>query len=67
MLPLGDEVDERVRAGTLRELPGIGASTAEVIEAAVEGRMPARLAKLEREVGGPLVQGGEEVRAAAAR
>ena len=49
--------------GTLRELPGIGASTAEVIEAAVEGRMPARLAKLEREVGGPLVQGGEEVRA----
>ena len=28
------------RAGTLRELPGIGASTAEVIEAAVEGRMP---------------------------
>jgi len=63
VLPLGDEVSVRVREGTLRELPGIGASTAEVIEAAVDGRMPARLAKLEREVGGPLVQGGEEVRA----
>ena len=63
VLPLGDEVEQRVRQGTLRELPGIGASTADVIEAAVDGRMPARLAKLEREVGGPLVQGGEEVRA----
>ena len=63
VLPLGDEVAVRVREGTLRDLPGIGASTAEVIEAAVEGRMPTRLAKLEREVGGPLVQGGEEVRA----
>jgi putative hydrolase len=62
VLPLGEEIDERVRAGTVRELPGIGASTADVIEAAVEGRMPQRLAKLEREVGGPLVQGGEEVR-----
>ena len=38
ILPLGDEVAERVEAGTLRELPGIGAATAEVIEAAVEGR-----------------------------
>ena len=34
ILPLGDEVDQRVAEGTLRELPGIGASTAEVIEAA---------------------------------
>jgi putative hydrolase len=62
ILPLGDEVADRVRQGTLRELPGIGASTAEVIEAAVEGRTPARLAKLERENAGPLVQGGEELR-----
>ena len=67
ILPLGDEVAERVRQGTLRELPGIGASTAEVIEAAVEGRMPDRLAKLEREVGGPLVQGGRGGPGAAAR
>ena len=64
ILPLGDEVAARVRAGTLRELPGIGASTAEVIEAAVEGRVPPRLAKLERDEGGPLVRGGESVRAA---
>ncbi len=63
ILPLGDEVAERVRGGTLRELPGIGASTAEVIEAAVEGRTPDRLAKLEKEAGGPLVEGGEELRA----
>jgi putative hydrolase len=62
ILPLGDEVAERVRDGTLRELPGIGASTAEVIEAVVEGRKPERLAKLERETGGPLVSGGEEIR-----
>jgi putative hydrolase len=63
ILPLGDEVVDRVRQGTLRELPGIGASTAEVIEAAVEGRTPERLARLERETGGPLVEGGEDVRA----
>ena len=45
-LPLGrrerscrcpDEVAQRARGGTLRELPGIGASTAEVIEAAAAG------------------------------
>ena len=62
ILPLGDEVAERVRNGTLRELPGIGASTAEVIEAVVEGRTPERLARLERETGGPLVSGGAEIR-----
>jgi putative hydrolase len=62
ILPLGDEVAERVRQGTLRELPGIGASTAEVIEAAVEGRTPDRLARLERDTAGPLVAGGEAVR-----
>src|ERR1700712_697554 len=49
ILPLGDEVDQRVADGALRELAGIGASTADVIEAAVQGRMPARLAKLEAE------------------
>ena len=64
ILPLGDEVEQRVADGTLRELPGIGASTAEVIEAAVQGRMPARLAKLEEEAGGPLVEGGAAIRAA---
>lgn len=65
LLPLDpEEVASRVREGTLRELPGIGASTAEVVEAAVHGRTPGRLAKLEAEVGGPLVTGGESLRAA---
>ncbi|HET8561282.1 MAG TPA: PHP domain-containing protein [Marmoricola sp.] len=59
-----DELAARVREGTLRELPGIGAATAGVIEAAVEGRVPDRLAKLERECGGPLVEGGTALRAA---
>lgn len=57
-----DELAARVREGTLRELPGIGAATAGVIEAAVEGRVPDRLAKLERECGGPLVEGGTALR-----
>jgi putative hydrolase len=65
ILPLDpDEVATRVDQGTLRELPGIGSSTAEVIEAAVEGRTPARLARLEEEAGGQLVDGGEDIRAA---
>jgi len=65
ILPLDpDEVAERVREGTLRELPGVGASTAEVIAAAVEGRTPDRLARLEDEVGGALVDGGEGLRTA---
>ncbi len=64
LLPLGDEVAQRVHDGTLTDLPGIGPSTAKVVVAAVEGRVPDRLATLEREVGGPLVEGGEGVRAA---
>ena len=57
-----DELAARVREGRLQELPGIGAATAGVIEAAVEGRVPDRLAKLERECGGPLVEGGTTLR-----
>lgn len=65
VLPLDPEdVARRVQQGTLRELDGIGASTAEVIEAAVLGRVPERLARLERDEGGPLVSGGTAVRAA---
>jgi putative hydrolase len=65
LLPLpGDEVAARVDAGTLTELPGIGPSTAAVIEAAVRGVAPERLAKLEKEHTGPLAQGGRELRAA---
>jgi putative hydrolase len=65
ILPLpADEVETRVQEGTLRDLPGVGASTAEVIEAAVGGRVPDRLARLEAEVGGSLVDGGDGIRAA---
>jgi putative hydrolase len=65
LLPLADdEVADRVEAGTLTELAGIGPSTAAVIEAAVRGEVPERLAKLEREYAGPLTAGGKDLRAA---
>lgn len=65
ILPLDpDEVAARAAAGTLRELAGIGSSTAEVIAAAAAGRMPPRLARLEAQEGGPLVEGGTTIRAA---
>jgi len=65
VLPLSeDELTRRVAEGTLKQLAGIGSSTADVITAAVEGRTPERLAKLERETGGRLVDGGDEIRAA---
>ena len=57
------EVAERAAAGTLRELPGVGAKTAAVVEDCLAGRVPAALAELE-ESAGPLASGGEEVRAA---
>jgi putative hydrolase len=63
ILPLpADEVVARAEAGTLTQLSGIGPSTAGVITDAVHGRLPDRLAKLEAAFG-PLVQGGDEVRA----
>ncbi len=63
ILPLpADEVAERAAAGTLTDLAGIGPSTAAVITDAVDGTMPERLAKLEAAFG-PLVKGGDEVRA----
>ena len=65
LLPLGpDEIAERVEAGTLTELPGIGPSTSAVIADAVRGVMPERLARLEAEHARPLAPGGRELRAA---
>src|ERR1700712_1758367 len=44
VLPLGDaELERRVAEGTLKDLPGIGASTAAVIADAVGGKVPDRL------------------------
>jgi len=58
-----DEVVRAVEAGTLTKLPGIGASSATVITDAVQGVLPERLAKLEKEHGGVLTTGGADIRA----
>jgi putative hydrolase len=58
------EVRERVEAGTLQEIPGIGKSTSGVVEEAVRGEVPAYLASLQEKSGGPLVEGGEDLYAA---
>jgi putative hydrolase len=57
-----DEVSARAQAGTLTDLAGIGPSTAAVITEALNGEVPERLARLEAAFG-PLVKGGEELRA----
>ncbi len=65
ILPLpADQVAAAVEDGTITDLPGVGASTAKVIAAAVRGEMPDRLARLEQEHGGALTGAGAEVRAA---
>ena len=58
-----DEVRDRARAGTLRELPGVGAKTAGIVEECVAGGVPDYLAELEK-TAGPLAEGGERYRAA---
>ena len=63
ILPLPeDEVATRAEKGTLTELPGIGPSTAAVIESACRGEVPDRLVELEK-TAGPLAPGGRELRA----
>ena len=57
------EVEKRARSGSLTDLTGIGPKTSAVITAAVDGRVPDYLADLE-EVSGPLVHGGDGIRAA---
>jgi putative hydrolase len=57
-LPEG-ELERRVLAGTLLELPAVGASTGEVILQAMEGRVPDRIARLEEETRIPLGAGAE--------
>ncbi len=55
------ELADRARQGTLRELPGIGAKTAAVIEDALAGRRPGTLVELEEDAG-PLADSGSAVR-----
>jgi putative hydrolase len=57
------ELEQRVAAGTLTELPGIGASTSKVILQTLEGRVPDRLAELEVSTVIPTGE-GTEIRAA---
>jgi putative hydrolase len=65
VLPMSDdEIAERVAAGTVTDLPGVGASSAKVIVDAVNGVLTERLARLEAEHAGPLAPGGREIRAA---
>ncbi|HWJ61201.1 MAG TPA: PHP domain-containing protein [Acidimicrobiales bacterium] len=55
-LPDG-ELEQRVANRTLTDLPGIGASTGEVITQALAGKVPDRIAKLEAETVIPLGDG----------
>jgi putative hydrolase len=60
------QLEDRLRAGTLAELPGIGQVTAAVITEAATGRVPDYLVKLE-EREGPLVEldpAGQQLQAA---
>ena len=51
-------------AGKLKDLPGVGDTTAQVVMEALAGASPSYLVKLESADAEPLVQGGEELRAA---
>ncbi|WP_426244949.1 PHP domain-containing protein [Nocardioides sp. LHG3406-4] len=65
ILPIpSDQVADMVEAGTITDLSGIGPSTGAVIADAVRGVVPERLARAEREHGGPLTDGGTTLRAA---
>jgi putative hydrolase len=59
-----ERVDAAVAAGELTAIKGVGDSTARAIEESLSGRLPGYLARLEADVGGPLVSGGEDLRAA---
>lgn len=59
-----DAVRRLHSAGSLQDVPGIGKRTAEVVGQALDGAVPVYLAQLLADAGGPLVVGGEAVRAA---
>ncbi|MBE1537860.1 PHP domain-containing protein [Actinomadura algeriensis] len=59
-----DELDARVRAGTLTDLPGIGKVTALVVEEALRGETPVYLRRLEATEGEPLDASAAALRAA---
>jgi putative hydrolase len=57
------ELRQRATGGTLRQLPGIGATTAQVIEESLAGRVPGYLARLESLEASPLSPRAREIRA----
>ncbi|MDF8265626.1 PHP domain-containing protein [Luteipulveratus flavus] len=59
-----EELEQRAVDGTLTTLPGIGKSTEAVVREALAGETPAYLADLEEKWDRPLVEGGDEHRAA---
>jgi putative hydrolase len=59
-----EELHERVQAGTLKQLAGIGDSSAAIILQAVRGVVPAYLVTTEEQHGAPLTEGGAELYAA---
>lgn len=59
-----DEVRRRAADGSLTREKGIGPKTAAVVAEACAGRVPGYLERLEDEAGGPLTEGGQELRAA---
>src|SRR6478735_8213111 len=61
-LPAG-ELDERIAARSLTEVPNVGPSTSAVVMEASTGVVPQKLADLREKGKGPLVEGGEDLRA----
>ena len=53
-----DELERRVAAGTLRDLPGIGAATAQAIAESLAGIEPAYISKAEATGAAPVAQAG---------
>ncbi|MGW9135526.1 PHP domain-containing protein [Streptomyces sp. NPDC055681] len=59
----GDEIAERVTAGTLESVRGIGPKTAQVVREALAGEVPGYLRRLEEDTAAPLTEGGSTLRA----
>lgn len=58
-----EEVRERAADGSLEKLKGVGPKTARVVREALAGEVPGYLEKVERDLGGPLTEGGTALRA----
>jgi putative hydrolase len=59
-----EELRQRAEAKSLKELPGVGDSTAAVITQAAKGELPAYLASLQEKESAPLARGGDDLYAA---